>query len=118
MLLQSLRRSRTLARLVLVWFVLAMGVAVAAPAIQPLAMAGICSASAAAEDGSVPQGNGMQQHASLQCILCLSAGGPPVATVASFAPSLAPEALVPAVAVVALLAPRNSPLLARAPPAL
>lgn len=117
MLLQSLRRSRTLARLVLVWFVLAMGVAVAAPALQPVAMAGICSASAASDGGEHP-GDAAASHASLQCILCLGAGAPPTAGLTGLAPSLAPEAPVPAASVVALLAPRNSPLLARAPPAL
>jgi hypothetical protein len=117
MLLQSLRHSRTLARMVLVWFVLAMGVAVAAPALQPLVLGGICSAAASAEGGQ-PDGNATSAHASLQCILCLGAGAPPVSVVAAFSAHPAPAAPLPTVAVVVALAPRNSPLAARAPPAL
>ena len=117
MLLQSLRRSRALAHLVLVWFVLAMGVAVAAPAVQPLPMLGICSASAASDSGQ-PDGNAARPHASLQCILCISAGAPPMDSVVSLATDLVPEVQVPALATVVVVAPRNSPLRARAPPAL
>ncbi len=117
MLLQSLRRSRTLARLVLAWFVFAMGVAVAAPTLQPLALGSVCSATAPASGGSAPDGSAaMDAHHGLQCVLCLAAGAPPstpVAATLGFSGAtvhLAVRSQVPALAV------RPSPLLARAPP--
>lgn len=116
MLLHSLRRSRTLARWVLVWFAFAMGVAVAAPVVQPLNLGGICSASAAMGD---PQSDADAAglHTILQCVLCLGAGAPPVTAETGLGGQLAPQAPVPTVPVAVALASRNSPLLARAPPA-
>lgn len=119
MLLQSLRHSRTLARLVLVWFALAMGVAVAAPAVQPVVLGGICSAAAAADGGSQPDGHSTAgSHHSLQCVMCLAAGGPPSAPAATplcFSGSAVLNTVRP---VTVVLAERLSPLAARAPPAL
>jgi len=43
--MHCLRSARTVARLVLAWFVLSLGVAVASPMVNPKAMQLICSAS-------------------------------------------------------------------------
>lgn len=43
--MQSLRRARLLARLVLAWFLLSLGVAVASPIVLPQSMQLVCSAS-------------------------------------------------------------------------
>jgi hypothetical protein len=117
MLLHTLRRSHTLARLVLVWFVLAMGVAIAAPSVQSVDLGGICSAATAAGEGQ-PDAGAVDSHHGLQCVLCLNVGAPPVASLASVSAYGAPQALVPHVPPVVTLAARNSPLAARAPPAI
>ena len=77
--MQNLRRAHILARLVLVWFVLAMGVAIASPWVKPQAMELVCSGSGAIKV-LVKTDDGMQEmgtHA-LDCALCLVAGAPPV----------------------------------------
>lgn len=119
MLLQSLRHSRTLTRLVLAWFVFAMGMAVAAPTVQPLALGSICSATATSDVASAaPDGNAAAGvHHSVQCVLCLAAGAPPAALATlsfGFSGSSAPHAVRNRALA---LAARQSPLAARAPPA-
>jgi hypothetical protein len=80
-LLQTLRQSKFLARCVLVWFALAMAVAVAAPVVSPQSSQLVCSASGAVKlvgtgtDDSAPlQGHG------LDCVMCLALHAPPAQT--------------------------------------
>ena len=78
--LQTLRSLRWLARLVLAWFVVSMGVAVASPLVNPQAMELICSGSGAIKllvktDDGVQE---MQSH-TLDCPLCAHVGAPPPA---------------------------------------
>jgi hypothetical protein len=117
MLLQTLRRSRSLARLVLAWFVFAMGLAVAATAVQPLTLGSICSAAASGDGANAPDGTAAAGvHHGLQCVLCLATGAPPsalVATLHGFQGSSAPDAVRNQKLVLAM---RQSPLAARAPP--
>lgn len=66
-------------RLLLAWLLLALGVAVASPLVQPQAMQIVCSADgaklvASTEDGA-PQGG----RAMLDCPLCATPGAPPPA---------------------------------------
>lgn len=74
--MHALRTATTLARLVLAWFVLTVGVAVAAPAFDTASMQLVCSAGAGAklllvdEDG---QTSTAPSHHSLQCPMCLPA---------------------------------------------
>ncbi|MGQ0711577.1 MAG: DUF2946 domain-containing protein [Rhodoferax sp.] len=114
MLLQVLRQSTATARLVLVWFVLAMGVAVAAPALQPLALGPVCSSPAASADSD--GGAAPALHGSWQCIQCMHLGAPPAVALGAAgaqalaqAPSWRPMAVVHGASL-------RSPLLARAPP--
>ncbi|MCT9811706.1 DUF2946 family protein [Acidovorax sp. Be4] len=78
--MQILRNSISLARLVMVWFALTLGIAVASPFVSPQTMEMICSASGGmkmivvGDDGQQVTANG--QH-SLDCPLCLSANAPP-----------------------------------------
>lgn len=78
--MQTLRHARFLARLVLAWFVLALGVAVASPLVKPQAMELVCSSAGSVklvktgDDGSQPS-----SHV-LDCPLCLIASAPPPAT--------------------------------------
>lgn len=78
--LQTLRSLRWLARLVLAWFVLSIGVAVASPLVNPQGMELICSGSGAIKllvktDDGVQE---MQGH-TLDCPLCAHVGAPPPA---------------------------------------
>lgn len=116
MLLHTLRQSRLLARWVLVWVVLAMGVAVAAPAVQPINLATVCSTAAAVDDDGASGGMTTSNHHSLQCVLCLGFSAPPQhAAVSSLALPHA-STLVATTGDAPVLAPRTSPLAARAPP--
>lgn len=117
--MHRLRRARPLARLVLAWLLLSLGVAVAAPLVQPHAMQLVCSAGGnvklvvvSADGAQAPAG------AHLDCPLCLPLGAPPpVAWVAPPPPAL--PALRPHGPLAA--APMLLPAwrwLARAPPSL
>jgi len=118
MLLHTLRRSHTLTRWVLVWFVLAMGMAVAAPAVQPVSLGGICSASATVPADPSESSGAVANHDALKCVLCLGAGAPPVVEQASLVHAAAPTDWLPLPPSEVVLSARNSPLSARAPPAL
>ncbi|MDP1967738.1 MAG: DUF2946 domain-containing protein [Burkholderiaceae bacterium] len=78
--MQTLRRARVLSRLVLVWFVLAVGAAVASPMVKPRAMELVCTSSGAmklvlkADPGSAETPATMAD-----CSVCLISGAPPPA---------------------------------------
>jgi hypothetical protein len=76
--LQTLRQARALARGVLAWFVLSIGLAIAAPLVQPQSLEMICSATGqfklvGDQDGDT---NTAASH-TLQCVMCLALGAPP-----------------------------------------
>lgn len=77
----TLRQLRWLARLVLAWFVLSVGVAVASPLVNPQAMELICSGSGAIKV-VVKTDDGAQELPShtLDCPLCVHVGAPPPAS--------------------------------------
>ncbi|WP_423459622.1 DUF2946 family protein [Ottowia sp. VDI28] len=112
------RMPSRIARFMLVWFALVLGVAAASPLVQPRAMQLVCSA-----DGAVlvDAGGGVLQagHAhTLDCALCLLANTPP----STFAPLPLPTAGVAAVNTLRVpgpvLALHGAPLPARGPPSL
>jgi hypothetical protein len=112
-----LRTSPMLARLVLAWFVSALGVAGAAPVVHPKAMEVVCSAAGmvevvVADDGQSTETN---RH-TLDCPACLPATGPlPAASVHVQAPAPLAHAWLPGVAAHGMpLA--GAPLPARGPP--
>jgi hypothetical protein len=78
--MQTIRHLRWLARLVLAWFVLSIGVAVASPVVHPQAMELICSGAGAikllvkTDDGAKE----LSSH-TLDCPLCAHVGAPPPA---------------------------------------
>ena len=78
--LQTLRQARMLARVVLAWFVLSVGLAIAAPIVQPQSLALVCSAAGAVK--LLPSGSegdtGPSSH-SLDCVMCLALAAPPPA---------------------------------------
>ena len=116
--MEPLRRAHHLARLVLAWFVLAVGVAAASPLVHPQAIELVCGAAGQikavvhTDDGAVELGS-----AHLDCALCLVASAPPPA------PFVAPQPPhVPALAWSPVEAPAwhgaaAMPWQARAPPA-
>lgn len=75
--MQGLRSARFLARLVLAWFALVVGLAAAAPALHPQALDLVCTGSGMklvpvdAGDGDAPQ------PAGLDCPLCVAVLPPP-----------------------------------------
>ncbi len=77
--MQTLRNARFLARLVLAWMVLFVGIAVASPLVKPVALDVVCSASGthivvATDDGGQPNSG-----AGMHCPLCLPLSAPPSA---------------------------------------
>jgi hypothetical protein len=111
----------TLGRLALAWFVLSIGVAVAAPGVHPVSMELVCSGTGPAkvmvhEDGGVHEMGAGQ----MDCALCLPGGAPPPAMFTPVpVPALEPlgRAVQPIPA--ARLAARvSAPLPPRGPPSL
>ncbi len=76
--MHKLRTAHRLAKLVLAWFVLSIGVAIASPMVQPQHMELLCSGAGATKlqvktaDGS----EALNSHG-LQCALCIQASAPP-----------------------------------------
>lgn len=114
--MQTLRNANLLVRLVLAWFVVALGVAVAAPA-RSADGPWICTAGGALAQLAVPgdEDSTPQVRAGLDCPLCASVAAPPPASVvvALVAAAAQPLPLAPSVAPAR---PRASLPGARGPP--
>ena len=117
--LQTLRQAHWLTRLVLVWFALFIGAAVASPLVKPVAGQMVCTAMGGMKmvmDNN--DGKDVQPTASMDCPLCAPVITPPVAQNATV---LAPQALahalrtIPAAHIAGLT---GAPLPPRGPPAL
>ncbi|MBL0423786.1 DUF2946 family protein [Ramlibacter alkalitolerans] len=98
--METLRRlQRLTCRLLLVWFALSVGVAVASPVLQPHGDDVVCSGSGAlmpmpADDGGTPSSGHGHDH---DCRLCVMVGAPPVplVVVAHAAPADTPVLHLP-----------------------
>ena len=122
--MQMLRNAVSLSRLVLAWFVLTLGVAVASPMVQPHAMELVCTAGGAIKLVSVEDGRDLSAAAAygldhgLDCPMCLAVVLPPGhAVVPSAQPQPLGRALQPIVSarIAALV---GAPLPPRGPPSL
>ena len=117
--MHSLRRARTLVSLVLMWFVLSLGVAIASPIVHPQAMELLCS-SAGAIKVVVHGDDGAQEVGSthMDCPLCVLTGAPPPppAVPAVHQPLPLGRALQP-IPAARLAVATAAPLPARGPPA-
>ncbi|MGZ5194861.1 MAG: hypothetical protein ACXWJM_06365 [Ramlibacter sp.] len=87
--MQALRHATFLARLVLAWFALTLGVAIASPLVNPQAMELVCSGAGVLKlvvkaDGGTAPASG---H-TLDCPLCASFSAPPAAAPAVTAMAL------------------------------
>ncbi|WBY00180.1 DUF2946 domain-containing protein [Ramlibacter tataouinensis] len=114
--MQRLRQARFLARLVLAWFALAIGVAIASPVAQPQALELVCSGGTMKLLVKADSGGEPATSHTLDCPLCASvAPPPPVIRAATVLPPVgAMERSIPARSPVARPA---APLPARGPPA-
>ena len=118
--MQALRSSFWLTRLILAWFAVTLGVAVASPLVHPQGFELVCTASGdvklvALGDSAAP---GMGHH-QLDCPMCLPAGAPPPALPKMAVPHQQPlaHALLPLVAA-HIASVTRAPLPARGPPSL
>ena len=76
--MQHLRNAHLLARFVLVWFALSIGVAIASPLVKPQSVQLVCSASGAVK--VIADGGGDDTGAlrnTLDCPLCAAVSAPP-----------------------------------------
>lgn len=116
-MLHTLRHARTLARLVLVWFVLSVGVAVASPSIQPQGLDLVCTGTGVMKVVSKGDAGGDELRASvMDCPMCATVSAPPpLLQVAAEPPHPLSYALLrlPAARLAALT---GAPLPARGPP--
>ena len=117
--MQPLRNARLIARLVLAWFALSLGVAIASPLVAPKATQLVCSGASVKlivenSDGTMAEIG----HSALDCPLCAVMNAPPpVANMAVQSPHALSHALLPIQA--AHIAARiGAPWQARAPPVL
>lgn len=116
--MQTLRNAHLLARFVLVWFALSLGVAVASPILNPQASELICSGAGVmklivmTDDGANEVSGSM-----LDCPLCATGGAPPPPQARAVAEPVQPLGHVlqsiPSAHIAALTA---APLPARGPP--
>jgi hypothetical protein len=117
--MQTLRHARHIARFVLAWFALSIGVAIASPIVKPQAMELICSGSGAMKV-LVKTDDGVKEQSghTLECPLCATISAPPPVahqTVEPLQPLGHVLNSIPAARIAALTA---APLPARGPPAL
>ncbi|AEG94758.1 hypothetical protein [Ramlibacter tataouinensis] len=113
--MHALRNARRLARLVLAWFALSLGAALASPVVQPQGVELVC-AGGVMKLMTVDEGGPAGASQALDCPLCTPAGAPPApAPVAAAMPLPLGHALqpIPAARIAALTA---APLPARGPP--
>jgi len=116
--MQTLRRAHTLARFVLVWFALSIGVAIASPIVKPQAMELICSSSGAmkvlvkTDDGAKE----LSGH-TLDCPLCASISAPPPVARQTAEPAQPLAHVLQSIPAVHVAARTAAPLPPRGPPA-
>ena len=121
-MMEALRDARLIARLLLVWFALALGAAVASPIVKPQGVEAVCSAIGHVKllvknaDGDL-QEETASKAGTLDCPLCAGFGtSPPASHRAALLPDALAHALHPLFSahIASLTAP---PLPSRGPPA-
>ncbi len=114
--MQHLRNAIHLARLVLVWFALSVGVAVASPYVHPQAMDLVCTSTGSMKLVVQGEDDSTVASSTMDCPLCASITAPPVSFNTTLTqPSPLAHALIPVVAahIASVTAP---PLPSRGPP--
>ena len=117
--MSCLRHAHRLGRLVLLWFALSLGAAIASPIVHPQALELVCSTAGAikvvvqTEDGAQDLG---ATH--LDCPMCLLTGAPPPAPLQALPHPLPLAHAVQPIPAARIAAATAAPLPARGPPAL
>ena len=116
--MQSLRNVHLIARLVLVWFALSLGAAIASPLVAPKATLLVCSGASVkvvvqGADGDVAD----RGAATLDCPLCAVMNAPPPVAHATVQPPHALSHALLAIPAARIAARTGAPWQARAPPA-
>ncbi len=116
--MQLLRRAHWISRLVLVWFALFIGAAVASPILKPAGGQMVCSAMGGMKMVMADEGQPPSATASMDCPLCAPLIPPPAAQAHRFEPASAlANALQPTLAA-RIPGLTGAPLPPRGPPAL
>lgn len=116
--MQTLRQARSLARLVLAWFALSIGVAAASPLFNPQALDVVCSAAGVVKLVVKSEGGSDWPSGHLfDCPLCVQAGSPPALGQAGVQPPHSLSYALRPVAAAHLATLTGAPLPARGPPA-
>ncbi len=118
MALQTLRNAHLIARFVLVWFALSVGVAVASPFVKPQGMELLCSGSGAVKllVQSDEGGEVIALH-TLDCSLCATGYAPPSRVQCAVESGPTRTHGLERMPAFHFAAPSAAPLLARGPPA-
>jgi len=118
--MQTLRHFTFISRLVLAWFVLSLGVAVASPIVKPQDILLVCSGSGAmkvlvqSDDGSTTE----LASNSMDCPLCAPMGAPPPVARAVVEPAQPLAYALQSIPSAHIAARTAAPLPARGPPTL
>ena len=119
--LQTIRQAPRLIRAVLAWIVLSVGLAVAAPVLQPQSLSLVCSVAGSVKLVAGGEQGGpaapMAGHHTLDCVLCLALAAPPSVAVHLAATAPLPMALLPNQPVTHITGRTAAPPPARGPPA-
>ena len=117
--MQTLRHAHQLTRFVLVWFALALGVAMASPLVSPKSIDMVCASGGVMKLVVTDEGDEAQAaNPSLDCPLCMGLAFPPApVAAASIKPSPLSHALQP-IAAAHIASATAPPLPSRGPPAL
>jgi hypothetical protein len=117
--MHTLRTSKLIARLVLVWFALFMGSAIASSVIKPGSMQMVCSAGGGMKmvDTSGDEG-GIRATAIMDCPLCASVTAPPPALTVHFEKLTALAHALHPIAAAHIASATAPPLPSRGPPIL
>jgi hypothetical protein len=116
--MQTSRNAHLLVRFMLVWFVLFLGVAVAAPLVAAQTMELICLGSGGMKQMQLgDDGGGDVMAKTMDCPLCASASAPPSVAQTSAAPVSPLAYVMRSIAAAHIAALTAAPLPARGPPA-
>ena len=115
--MQTLRRAHFLARFVLVWFALSIGVTIASPVVNPQPMQLICTGSGVMKVlVTTPDGMQEENSQSMHCPLCISVSAPPPMLNLVVEPVLPLSYAVQSIPAAVIAKLTAAPLPARGPP--
>ena len=116
--MQTPRHARQLTRFVLVWFALALGVAMASPLVVPKSIDLVCSSGGIMKLVASEDGDEAPSSSAMDCPLCMSVAFPPAPLALQVVkPSPLSHALQP-IAAAHIASDTAPPLPSRGPPAL